>query len=151
MPTNILRKRNTKVPSKHTPPQKTERRARQVLVTAGRVELKATLKATPTADRIWAALPLFSTVETWGQAVHFEVPVETGREAGAVADAASQTLYFWPDEHRIVMVFGKTPTSKRGEKRLPVPCNAWAETDDDLKQLSSLTPGAKISLQRIEA
>jgi hypothetical protein len=149
MPTDILRKRNTKVSAKDAPSRPAAPGPRQFVLTAGRISLTATLRATPTADRIWAALPLFSSVETWGQAVHFEVPVETGREAGANATADVKTLYFWPDEHRIIAVFGKTPISRRGEKRLPVPCNAWADTSGDLSQLGGLEPGEKISLERV--
>ena len=48
--------------------------ARLVEIVAGRVKVRARLFDTLTADRIWAALPLHSTAETWGAVIHFETP-----------------------------------------------------------------------------
>lgn len=151
MPTNILRKRGTKLSAKDAPAKARGRVSgedRRVEVTIGRKAFVATLLDTVAADRIWAALPLFSSVETWGQAVHFELPIESGREAGATIKAERGTLYFWSDEHRVMLAYGATPLSRDGEMRLPVPCNAWAKTDANLAALANVTPGQKVRLVR---
>ena len=54
---------------------------REIFIHAGRVVVRARLLDTPTAGRIWQTLPIYSTAETWGEAVHFETHAETGREA----------------------------------------------------------------------
>lgn len=123
--------------------------ARIVSVRIGKVSFTATLRDTAAADRVWAALPLFSVAETWGAAVHFEVPLESGRERGATQLATAGSLYFWSDEHRIILVYGPTPLSADGAWRLPVPCNAWADTDWDLTPLANVVPGQKVSLTRV--
>lgn len=149
MPTNILRKRNTKVSAVTTAPRARRSARRCIVIAANGIERTARLLDTPTADRIWAALPLFSSAEVWGQAIKFEVPVESGREADAVALASRDTLYFWPDESRVILAPGQTPISRPGEIRLPVPCNAWATTDEDLGDFSKVKPGQQVSIAKL--
>jgi hypothetical protein len=110
------------------------------------VSIRAELLDTPTAERIWAALPIYSTAETWGGAVHFETPVESGRERGAKALACAGEIAFWSEEDRVIIAFGPTPISKPGELRLPRSCNIWATALDDPTLLKAVTPGEKVSL-----
>jgi hypothetical protein len=147
MPTNILRKQSK--PSSQTGGRQTSPRKsglRRVLVKSGRVSVTAELLDTPTADRIWAALPVHSSAEPFGSAIQFEVPVESGRERGAKILATLGELYFWSEEDRVVLVFGPTPISRPGEIRLQAPCNVWARTSEDLSPLKKIGPGEKISL-----
>ena len=141
MPTNLLRDGARPARKAYRPPL-----LRRVLITAGRVSIRAELLATATAERIWAALPLFSTAETWGDCIHFETPVETGRESGARAGSALGDICFWSEDDRILIAFGPTPISKAGEIRLPQPCNVWARALDDVGGLKAVTPGEKVSV-----
>jgi hypothetical protein len=47
--------------------------------------LDAEVRDTPTARAIAQALPLSSSVMTWGEEVYFEIPVQCAREADARA------------------------------------------------------------------
>ena len=143
MPTNILRNRSAKPAS---PGPRPPAGVRRVLIKAGKVSLRAVLLDTPTADRIWAALPLYSTAETWGSSVHFETPVETGRERGARALSTPGEICFWSEDDRIIIGFGSTPVSRGGEIRLPRACNIWAKTQDDVTLLKTVVPGEKVSV-----
>ena len=148
MPTNLIRDRNRSV---RPDPEAARRRAtapgdRRVLITAGRVKVRAQLLDTPTADRIWHALPLHSTAQTWGQSVHFETHAESGRERGARMLAQPGEIYYWVEEDRVVIPFGPTPISRPGEIRLQRPCNLWATALDDLGVLKEVRPGEKVSL-----
>lgn len=145
MPTNILRNR-PKTRAEELPKSGAIRR---VSIKAGRVSLRAELLDTPTAARIWASLPLFSTAETWGLSIHFETPVETGRERTARVLASPNDIYFWSDENRVLIAFGRTPISRPGEIRLPRPCNVWAAALDDVAALSVVTPGEKVSMSAV--
>jgi hypothetical protein len=146
MPTNIMRRRADKVSAADTKPVAKAAAKRRVLIRAGRVSIHAELLDTATANRIWAALPLHSTAETWGQSINFEVPIESGRERGARLNAAPGELFYWSEEDRVVIAFGPTPISTKGEIRLPRPCNLWAKSADDVSLLKSVSPGEKISV-----
>jgi hypothetical protein len=117
-----------------------------VLIRAGKVSLRAVLLDTPTADRIWAALPIHLTAETWGSSINFETPVETGRERAARAVSDPGEICFWSEDDRVIIGFGPTPLSRGHEIRLPRPCNVWANTQDDVTLLKTVAPGEKVSV-----
>lgn len=147
MPTDILRRASKAAsagPARKPPARKGG--PRRIVLKSGRIAIQAELLETPTAERIWAALPLFSSAEQFGSAVLFEVPVETGRERGAKVLATVGEFYFWSEEDRIVVVYGPTPISRPGEIRLQAPSNVWAWTSDDLGPLKKIGPGEKISI-----
>jgi hypothetical protein len=144
MPTDLLRKRNTLFRAAPQSPRSGP--PRRVLIKAGRISVRAELLATPTADRIWAALPLYATAETWGRAIHFEIPVETGRDRTARLLADIGDIFFWVEDDRVLIPFGTTPISRPGEIRLPRPCNVWAKAIDDVAPLKVVAAGEKVSM-----
>ena len=119
---------------------------REIFIHAGRIVIRARLLDTATAGRIWQTLPIYSTAETWGEAVHFETLAETGRETGAKSIVAAGEIAFWTERDRVIVGFGKTPLSKPGEIRLPAPCNIWAMALDDVAQLRAVQPGQQIAI-----
>lgn len=146
MPTNILRNRARPRSAASAARQPALRR---VAITAGRVTIRAELADTPTAARIAAALPLFSTAETWGDAIHFEVPIESGRERGARVNISAGDICYWSSDGRIIIGFGATPISRPGEIRLPQPSNIWARAIDDVTLLKGVLPGEKVSITAV--
>jgi hypothetical protein len=94
------------------------------------------------------ALPIFATAETWGEAIHFEVPVAYGRDRSAKINGAAGEIYYWSDDDRVIFAFGPTAISRPDEVRLPRPCNVWADALDDLSVFRGVTPGEKIILER---
>ncbi len=146
MPTNILRRLGGAITGSRTKAPPRPEGPRFVTIKAGQVSVRAELLETKTADRVWAQLPLYSTVETWGDAIHFETPVETGRERTAKAIASPGDVCFSTEDDRIIIVFGPTPIAQVGELRLPKPCNVWAKTVDDVTLLKKVTPGEKVSV-----
>jgi hypothetical protein len=148
MPTNLLRDRNRAVGpdpdrKRHlaTPPQD-----RRIVIGAGRVKVRAQLLDTPTADRLWQALPLHSTAEPWGACIQFETHAESGRERNARQLAEPGEIYYWVENDRVVIPFGPTPISRPGEVRLPRPCNLWARALDDVGVLKAVRPGERVSV-----
>jgi len=145
MPTNLLRKTVAK-PAEVKPAPTGPRLA---VLSVGKVSIRLRLFDTPTAARVWAALPLYSAIEPWGESIHFEVPIETGRERGARLQAVPGEVFFWIGEDRVLIPYGRTPISRPGEIRLPHPCNLWAEALDDVGLLKAARPGEKVELKRI--
>ncbi len=149
MPTNLLRRKREKpAPAPRPAPAARGGAAGLVQLTVGRHQLVLRLLETRTADLVWQALPLFSIAETWGESIHFETPLRTGRERGARLNVRPGDVCFWSEDERVVLAWGPTPISRPDEIRLMRPCNVWAETLGDPLILSDVTPGEKVSLER---
>ena len=152
MPTNLLRRKPDQPISAQKPAENGVRgQPRFVRLTVGRRHVILRLLETRTADLVWRALPLFSIAETWGESIHFETPLRTGRERGARLNVRPGDVCFWSEDERVVLAWGPTPISRPDEIRLMRPCNIWAETVGDPAVLSGATPGEKVSLERAKA
>lgn len=148
-PTNVLRDTPRK-PKRTAKPGPAASR-REIMIRAGSAVLRARLLDTPTADRIWEQLPLYTTAETWGHAVHFETHVETGRETGAKASVKPGQIVYWSEQDRVLIAFGETPISAAGEIRLPCPCNIWAMALDDVAALAVVQPGERVAVLKADS
>ncbi|AHB48890.1 hypothetical protein W911_11525 [Hyphomicrobium nitrativorans NL23] len=123
---------------------------RQILIKAGKVTIRARLLATPTADRIWDALPIHGAVQTWGKEVYFRTPVSHDTEPDARLVVSKGEIAFWPDGDAIAIGFGPTPISRRGEIRFTNKCNVWAIALDDVDQLKGVYAGEQVSVVESE-
>ncbi|MFZ4807220.1 MAG: cyclophilin-like family protein [Hyphomicrobiaceae bacterium] len=146
MPTNVLRQSSKRSAKPAAGGRTPAAAARIVLVRAAAVEIRVRLLDTTTADRIWAALPIRSTAEIWGEEIFFETTVESGRERQARAIVKPGEIAFAPDRDVIAIAYGRTPLSKKGETRLWSPSNIWGEALDDVRQLASVRPGAQVEV-----
>ena len=116
----------------------------------GGMSLDAELKDTPTARAVAAALPLESTVLTWGEEVYFEVPLHVAREADARAVVTPGEIAFWTDGPAIAIGYGRTPISKDGETRLASPCNVFANAVAPVESLGAVKSGARVTVTKVE-
>lgn len=119
---------------------------REILIRAGKVVIRARLLDTPTAQRIWEALPIYAAVQTWGEELYFMAPVSSEREPDARDVVEPGEIAFWPDGDAIAIGFGPTPLSKTGEIRLASPSNIWALALDDVRQLRSVYAGERVAV-----
>ncbi len=120
---------------------------REVVISAGSVSVRARLLDTPTAARIWAALPIHASAQTWGAEVYFQTDITSGPEPNARDLIKPGEIAFWPDGDAIAIGFGPTPISRsKCEIRFVSPCNVWAEALDDVKQFKSVHAGETISV-----
>jgi hypothetical protein len=120
--------------------------AREVVIQAGRVAIRARLLDTPTADEIWRALPIYAAAQTWGREVYFKAPLASRREPEARDVVNVGEIAYWPDGDSISIGFGPTPISRNGEVRLASPCNVWAMALDDVAALKRVYAGERVAV-----
>jgi hypothetical protein len=120
---------------------------REIVIKVDSVSLKARLLDTPTAEKIWSALPIGAKAQTWGKEVYFSIPVSCPREQGAKAVVTAGEIAYWPDGDAIAIGFGPTPISRGNEIRLASPCNIWAAAIDDVRILAKVRAGARITVE----
>ena len=122
----------------------------QVQIQVADVTLTATLRDTPTAQAILAALPIESRAQTWGEEVYFSIPVTAELEADARDLVTAGELAFWIEGSCIAIGFGPTPISRGNEIRLAARTNIWADTNDDVRQLGSVQVGDVVRVEQVD-
>ena len=121
---------------------------RKVRITSGGTALTATLRDTPTADAVWAALPFESSARTWGEEAYFMVPVSAALEPDAKDVVAPGEIAFWADGSAIAVGYGRTPASRGDEIRLVSPTNIFADADGDVRVMRAVRDGDPVKVER---
>jgi hypothetical protein len=111
----------------------------KILIKFASKEFFAQLNDSETANEIYDALPLEAEVNTWGEEIYFEIPVQYpiekayAREVVELGDCA-----FWPRGSCFCIFFGPTPVSKKGEIRPASTVNLVGKIEGDLEALRKI-------------
>ena len=120
---------------------------RKIKITVGKLELEGWLNETKTAAKVFEALPITSTVNTWGDEIYFTIPVdaksEDAKELVSLGDIA-----YWPPGKAMCIFFGKTPISRGDEIRPASPVNIIGKVEGDYKLLRKVKEGEEIIIRR---
>ena len=112
--------------------------------------VEAVLHATPTAEKVWAALPCTSSASTWGEEVYFEMPVVAELEPDARQVVDKGAVCFWVEGSSLALPYGPTPISQGDECRLVSEVNVLGQIDGDARVLAGVAGGASIKVERVE-
>lgn len=83
-----------------------------------------------TVRKIYDALPIDGTINSWGDEFYFPIPVEAENE-NSVESVSKGDLAFWPRGNAFCIFFGKTPVSTSDEKIIPAsPVNPIGHIED---------------------
>jgi hypothetical protein len=121
---------------------------RDIRITAGSVEISATLNDTNTATRIWEVLSIEATVSTWGDEIYFGIPVET-EEYDSQEVVELGDLGYWPPGNAFCMFFGRTPASRGDEIRPASAVNVVGFMHGDPTVLKQVAYGEPVVIERV--
>lgn len=121
----------------------------KITITVKDVKMSAELNDSETAQKIWKALPIEGSVNTWGDEIYFSIPVNAGLE-NAKAVVSEGDLGYWPPGNAFCIFFGLTPASQGDEIRPASPVNIFGKIIGDPKVFKKVSSGAKIIIEKSE-
>ena len=92
----------------------------KIRITVGSVQLDAELKSTKTAQEVYAALPVESPVNTWGEEFYFKMAGVKDHRETATNHVKVGDVAFWGAGQVLAIFFGRTPMSMGQD---PVPAD----------------------------
>ena len=122
---------------------------KKITITAEDIKMSAELNDSNTAKKIWEALPIEESVQTWGDEIYFSIPVNVGSE-NAKAVVLEGDLGYWPPGSAFCIFFGLTPASQGDEIRPASPVNVFGKIIGDPKVFKKVSSGAKIIIDKGE-
>jgi hypothetical protein len=120
----------------------------RIMIGAGPVTMEAELNDTPTAQRIWEALPIVGRANTWGDEIYFKIPVTMDEAPDARAEVEEGELGYWPAGEAFCVFFGPTPASTGDAPRAASPVNVVGRVLGDPTAFRRVTAGSTVSLER---
>ena len=123
---------------------------REIKINAGVVEARALLNDSPTAEKIWEALPIQARASTWGDEIYFSIPVESSLEKEAKEVVEVGDLGYWPTGNAFCIFFGPTPMSKGDEVRPASAVNVIGRVTGDARVFKKVPSGARVRIERAE-
>ena len=123
---------------------------RKIVITVDGITLAATLNESPTATKIWEALPIQAEASIWGDEIYFEIPVDAAQAPDARALVDVGTLGYWPVGKAFCIFFGPTPASTGSRPQAYSPVNILGEVTDDATRLRGVQHGASVRIAKAE-
>ena len=122
---------------------------KKITITVKDLKVDASLNDSETAEKIWDALPIEGSVNTWGDEIYFSIPVNIGSE-NAKAVVSEGDLGYWPPGSAFCIFFGLTPASQGDEIRPASPVNVFGKIIGDSKVFKKVSSGTKITIEKDE-
>ena len=120
----------------------------KIKITAGGVEADALLNDSPTAKKLWEALPIEARGSTWGDEIYFAIPVKSSLEKDAHELVEVGDLGYWPSGSAFCIFFGPTPVSRGNEVRPASAVNVIGRVTGDAKVFKKVSDGAKVRIEK---
>ncbi len=121
---------------------------RKIRITAGKVQAEAVLNESPTATKVWEALPIEERGNTWGDEIYFSIPVDAKQEKDARDLVAVGELGYWPPGTAFCIFYGRTPASTDERPRAASPVNIIGMVTGDATVFRTVSSGARVRLER---
>ena len=122
---------------------------KKITIITEELKVNASLNNNETAQKIWDALPIEGSVNTWGDEIYFSIPVNIGSE-NAKEVVLEGDLGYWPPGSAFCIFFGLTPASQGDEIRPASAVNVFGKIIGDSKVFKKVSSGAKIIIEKGE-
>jgi len=110
--------------------------------------MEAELNDSPTAHKIWEALPIAGRAKTWGDEIYFEIPVQMEEAPNARADVKVGELGYWPVGSAFCIFFDPTPVSTGDQPRAASPVNVVGRVLGDATVFRQVDAGVVVTLDK---
>jgi hypothetical protein len=120
---------------------------RKIKIKAGEIEAEAVLNDSPTAQKIWEALPIEARGDTWGDEIYFAIPVKAPLEKTVQELVQVGDLGYWPTGHAFCLFFGPTPASRGEEVRPASAVNVIGKISGDARVFKKVPSGSKVRIE----
>lgn len=121
--------------------------SRRIKITVGPVSLEAELKQNKTAEAVYAALPIETSFNTWGEEFYFKIPGVKDYRETATTKVKVGDLAVWGAGEVLAIFFGRTPMSIGSE---PVPVDRVNVVGQILGDATRLRDAMGASTIRVE-
>jgi len=124
---------------------------RTIRIQVGGQTLDGKLSDNETADEIWGAIPIETSVQKWGDEFYFDIGLALDQAADARTEMRVGELAYWPPGNAFCIFFGSTPASQADEPRAASEVNPFGMIEDDVEGLKSIPPGTRILIEAVES
>lgn len=121
---------------------------RRIKITSAGVTVTAELNGSATAGKVWAALPIQGSVNTWGDEIYFRTAISDQEAADSTDEFELGAVAYWPPGKAICIFFGPTPASSGQEPRMASPGNLVGMIEGDLEPLRKIKSGTPITVAK---
>lgn len=121
---------------------------KNIRISTARIAMDAELNDSPTAQKLWEALPVEGNANIWGDEIYFEIPVDMAQEPDARQDMEVGELGYWPMGRAFCIFFGPTPVSTSNKPRAYTPVNALGLVIGDAAKFKAVKYGETIKIEK---
>lgn len=120
----------------------------KIKIKSNDVEAESELNDTETAKAIYEKLPIEGTVNTWGDEIYFEIPIDLSLEENAKEEVEKGDLAYWPQGKCFCIFFGRTPASVNDNPRAASKVNIFGKLIGDYTIFKKVKDGEKITIEK---
>ncbi|MCH7740583.1 MAG: hypothetical protein IIC93_10630 [Chloroflexi bacterium] len=119
----------------------------RIKISAGDVVVSARLDDTDAANRLWEALPVQASANTWGDEIYFSIGIDAELDDTAQETVELGALGYWPPGDALCLFFGPTPLSVGDEIRPASAVNVLGMIEGDSTVLKAVSGGTLIVVE----
>jgi hypothetical protein len=123
---------------------------KRITISVAEQTFTAALRDSPTAEKLWEALPVEGVGNVWGEEIYFGIPVSSHLEPGAKQEVDVGTIAFWPAGNAFCIFFGPTPVSTTEKPRAYSPVNILGKIEGDVFSLQDIPDGTRVKLTKAD-